>query len=89
MRTNLIKKYLADQEVYEIIGHHVVVYIKIIARYLLILGAIALLHSLITTNLTTHPLVTRLAAGCGIIVYCMGLYKFIDEYLDALVITSM
>ncbi len=69
MRTNLIKKYLADQEVYEVIGHHLLVYIKIILGYSLILIAIALLHQIVVINLSQHPLVTRIAGGFGIVIY--------------------
>ncbi len=89
MRTTLIKKYLADHEIYEVIGHHILVYIKIIIGYLVILVAIALLYRLFVNKITNHPLVTRIAWGLGVIIYGVGLYKFMDEYMDALVVTNL
>ncbi len=89
MRTTLIKKYLTQQEVYAVIGHHILVYIKIICWYALILIAVSLLHALVIRYVTSHIIVTWIASIAWVVIYAKWLYEFIDEYLDALVVTDM
>lgn len=87
-RTNIIKKYLGDQEIYDIIGHNLLIYWWIVLKYLALLGIIYLLYLIIHQYIFRHIYLNRGITFLGIILYAKWLYDLADRYLDSLVITN-
>ena len=88
IRTNIIKKYLHDQEIYDIIGHDILIYRWIVLKYLVILAIIYLLYLVIHQYIYNQRYLDRWTAILGIVIYAKWLYDLADEYLDSLVITN-
>jgi len=84
----LIRKYLNDQEVYAVIGHDILVYLKIAGRYLFLTALIYILYMILQRYLISHAYLTRTAALMWICIYFKWLYDIADEYLDSLVVTN-
>lgn len=88
IRTNIIKKYLRDQEIYDIIGHDILIYRWIVIKYLAILGIVYVLYIVIHQYIFDHVYLRWWVTFLGIILYAKWLYDLADEYLDSLVITN-
>jgi hypothetical protein len=84
----LIRKYLDDQEVYAVIGHDILVYLKIAGWYLFFLVLIYLLYMVLQRYIISHAYLMRTAALMWICIYFKWLYDIADEYLDSLVVTN-
>lgn len=88
LRKNIIYNYLQDQEIYTIIGHDMLVYIKIVGMYLSMLAIVFALYFWLSQYVVTWQTLQRIVTWLGIIIYAKGLYDIADEYLDSLVISN-
>ena len=84
----LIKKYLDDQEVYAVIWHDILVYLKIVSGYIAILVLLYILFVVLQRYVISHTAIVWTAALMWITLYVKWLYDVADEYLDSLVVTN-
>lgn len=84
----LIKKYLDDLEIYAVIWHDILVYLKIVSGYIALLVLLYILFSVLQRYVISHTYMVWTAALMGITIYVKGLYDVADEYLDSLVVTN-
>lgn len=91
-RQRILKSYLHDEELYEVIGHTRLYYVTIITTYILlmiiIMGTYILLIGFVPSWQFTTILQTTLWVGV-IAIYCSAVLKILDAYLDGLLITNM
>lgn len=89
IRESLIKTYLQDEEVYEIIWHDIIVYLKLIWGYLLLLFATGLLWYLLVSQFGNNITIKRIMSGLWVIIYIKWTVDILDRYLDALLVTNI
>lgn len=88
LRHKLIGHYLPHYEIYDIIPHHGVVYLKTCLLYGGILAFLVLSYRSVTSYVE-HPSIGTMRVILGVISYIFFLVDIADNYLDALVITNL
>lgn len=88
IREHMILSYLVDEEVYAIIGHDFLMYLKIAAFYMTLLLVLVVIRFGVTTYITDTWYVTLAVGLVWVWIYTKGLFQILDRYLDALLITN-
>jgi hypothetical protein len=85
-KTNILKKYLEDKEIYQVIWHNTVVYIPTIIKYLFLLGLLYFFSRFIENNIQ-GVYVPLLIGIIWMFIYIKFVIDFLDLYLDSVVLT--
>jgi len=89
IRSSLIKSYLQDEQVYEVIWHDMIVFLKIVGVYSLLLVAVFGVWYLLSKTPLPQNYLQRVAIAIGSIVYLKWTLDLLDKYLDALLVTNV
>ncbi len=88
IRESLIKSYLQDEEVYEVIWHDITVFLRIAIWYLLLLIVVRALWFVLHNSIWDSQILRRSATVVWLWIYLKGTLDLLDSYLDALLITN-
>lgn len=89
IRTSLIKWYLQDEQVYEVIGHDLIVFVRIFVLYLLLLWAVFGVWFLLAQTPLPQTSIYRISLWLWVIIYIKWTLDLLDKYLDALLVTNV
>lgn len=88
-KTNILKKYLKNKQIYHIISHDSWVYLKKVLLYSILLWILFVLYYKINVyfNANTPLILKRIFWWIGLIVYIKFMISFLDIYLDWIILT--
>lgn len=89
IRESLIKSYLQEEEVYEVIWHDITVFLKIALWYILLLIVVWCLRFALTNTLGDSTVLRRIMSSIWLALYIKWTIDLLDSYLDALLITNV
>lgn len=89
IRESLIRSYLQEEEVYEVIWHDITVFLKIALWYILLLVIVWALWYVLSNNIGDSAVLRWIMWSFWLILYIKWTIDLLDSYLDALLITNV